>query len=64
MTAINLSPQFLANYLFNLARAMNNFYAQGNKILGNRRLELLARAVELVLSDGLGLLGIQIPSKM
>jgi arginyl-tRNA synthetase len=62
--ASNLSPQFLATYLFNLAQEMNNFYAQGEKIVGNPRLELLAQAVSLVLSDGLGLLGIQIPSKM
>jgi arginyl-tRNA synthetase len=59
----NLAPHILANYLFELAQVMNNFYAQ-KEILGNRRRELLTQVVGMVLNDGFIILGIQIPSKM
>ena len=61
--ADNLAPYVLANYLYEVAQEFNNFYAQ-SKIVGDERRMTLTAVVGLVLSDGLGILGIQIPSKM
>ncbi len=61
--AEKLASHYLASYLFELAREFNNFYNQG-KIAGNEQKMALTKGVEKVLTDGLCILGIQIPDKM
>lgn len=57
---------YLANYLYELAGVFNKFYEQ-SRVLGDpreaTRLSIIDR-YELVLSEGLGLLGIVAPEKM
>ncbi len=60
---------FLANYLYDLARKFNSFYAQcsvlnaENEDLKNARADL-AKATAMTIEKGLNLLGIQAPKKM
>lgn len=64
----NLSPHFIAFYLFDLAQSFNKFYKE-NKVLGeseeveNFRLSLV-EATSIVLKNGLGLLGIETVEQM
>ena len=64
-----LNPAVLANYLFNLAKEYNHFY-QKIPILNvdnfndiNFRVTL-SKKVSVLLSKGMNLLGIKVPSKM
>ncbi|MEK7559356.1 MAG: arginine--tRNA ligase [Patescibacteria group bacterium] len=62
----NFSPNTLANYLFELSQAFNNFY-QKHKVVGSEKEEFrleLASGVGQILSTGLYLLGIEAPQKM
>ena len=66
--AIQLSPNLIANYLYNLAQNYNYFY-QKNKILGSeektKELRLtLTQATGKVIKEGLNLLGIKTVEKM
>jgi len=64
--AINYSPHVLANYLYELASEFNSFY-NSERIIGSEREETrlaLVKAVGEVIKNGLGLLGIEVPSKM
>lgn len=65
-SAESYSPNFLCNYLFDLAQKFNSFY-NADKIIGsdkeNFRLSLTA-ATGTVLKNGLKLLGIESPDKM
>ena len=63
MATEKLAPHFLANYLYQLAQAFNNFYNE-NKISDNLWRLSLTKLTEMVLADGLRILGIQIPEKM
>ncbi len=59
-------PAYLAEYLYSLAQTFNTFY-DSNRIIGNdREAEFLSisKAVEIVLTNGLSLLGIEVPEKM
>ncbi len=66
--ALQFSPNYLANYLYELAQRFNTFY-NSNQILvedsktRNFRIHL-TRAVAQVLENGLHLLGIATPSRM
>ena len=66
--AAKLEPYIIARYTVDLAQAFNKFY-HDNQILiddGNLRASRLAivKAVQQVLAQGLGLLGINAPNKM
>ncbi|MFH0832908.1 MAG: arginine--tRNA ligase [Candidatus Aenigmatarchaeota archaeon] len=65
-SAEDMKPNYLANYLFELATAFNEFY-QHRKVIGSdREEELLALvdAVSIILKNGLNLLGIRALEKM
>jgi len=62
----NFAPNTLANYLFELSQAFNNFY-QKHKIIGSENQDFrlnLTSAVGKTLKTGLYLLGIEAPNKM
>ena len=62
----NYSPNLLCSYLFDLARKYNNFYNK-HRVIGSENEEFrrgLTFAVSQILKNGLGLLGIETPSKM
>jgi arginyl-tRNA synthetase len=69
--AVNLAPNKLANYLFNLAQSFNLFYAK-HPIIGSNKDEQstsvfrlsLTQATAYVLRNGLSLLGINVLEKM
>lgn len=67
--AEDLSPALIANYVFDLVKLFNSFY-QNNSILKNDNENLtnfrlsLSKLVSIVISNALGLLGIQSPEKM
>jgi len=68
-SADNYNPSTVCNYLLELSQVFNAFYHK-NKVLKaesedlkNARL-LLIKSVQIVLKDGLGLLGIEAPDKM
>jgi arginyl-tRNA synthetase len=66
MAVSSMSVNYLTNYLFDLARAFNNFY-DGNKVLGSDKQDLrlaLVRAAYIRLEQVLGAMGIRIPQKM
>lgn len=70
ITARDLEPHKIANYLYELARELNRYYEQTPVATGDvtdvqkaARLELLGK-VSHVFSHGLSLLGIEIPTKM
>ena len=65
-SAMQYSPNLLANFLFDLAQTYNHFYV-GNRVLGSEREQVrlaLSQAVAHILQNGLRLLGIQSPSRM
>lgn len=68
-SALELEPQYIANYLFSLAQIFSSFYNQcpiislEDKLLASFRLSL-AKAVEIILSKGLDLLGIEVVERM
>jgi len=65
-SATAYSPNLLCNYLFDLAGKFNAFYNQ-HRIIGGENEDLklaLTTAVEIVLKNGLGLLGIETPDRM
>ncbi|MSR71320.1 MAG: arginine--tRNA ligase [Candidatus Taylorbacteria bacterium] len=62
------SPHYIATYLIEIASAFNNYYAH-NKIIDETDLTspykvALTEAFAIVMSNGLKLLGIQVPEKM
>ncbi len=63
------APHYLVTYLVELAAAFNSFYAQ-NKIIDEENKEVtayrlaLTKAVSIVLTNGLHLLGIKVPERM
>ncbi len=59
----SLSLHWLASYLYELAQIFNNFYNQ-EKISENDLRLGLTKVVEIILTRGLYILGIQIPTKM
>jgi len=66
--SIKLEPQVLANYLFELATDFHKYYAQNriisnNKMLSAARLKLIV-AIQIVIKNGLDILGISHPEKM
>lgn len=70
LAANNIEPHKVATYLYELAREMNRYYeltpvATGDVTLEQKqaRLDILAR-VSHVFTHGLGLLGIEVPSRM
>ncbi len=58
-----LKTNILASYLFELAQDFNNFYNK-SEILNNESNLVITKVIGIVLSDGLNILGIKIPSKM
>ena len=65
-SATAYSPNLLCNYLFDLAGKFNAFYNQ-HRIIGGENEDLklaLTTVVEIVLKNGLGLLGIETPDRM
>ncbi|MCR4276838.1 MAG: DALR anticodon-binding domain-containing protein, partial [Candidatus Roizmanbacteria bacterium] len=66
--AIQLSPNLIANYLYDLAQKYNYFY-QKNKILESEKETkqfrlMLTKAVGKIIKEGLYLLGIKTVEKM
>ncbi len=64
--AEKFTPNFLCNYLFNLAQAFNLFY-QKHQIIGSQQEAFrlsLTRAIGQTLKEGLDLLGIVAPQRM
>lgn len=67
--ARDLKPHYLVNYLYSLANQFNEFY-EGCRVLQAETKELkaarlaLAKAAQIVLENGLTLLGIEAPEKM
>lgn len=65
----DIAPQLVVNYLLGLASSFNNFYASEQFIknddkFGSVRRLFLARAVGIILENGLSLLGIKAPERM
>ena len=67
--AKEFKPNHIANYLYDLAQHFNTFYndmsilqASSEEIKKSRL--LLVACVQTILSDGLALLGIEVPEKM
>ena len=63
----NLSPQYVADYLLDLAQAFNNYYNQVMIIDDSNESPYkvaLAAAVAQVITNGLNILGIKVPKKM
>lgn len=61
-----LTPHVICTYLYELAQTFNRFY-EHNRVIGDERQSIRLQLVELyadVLSDGLGLLGIEAPDQM
>ncbi len=64
--AVELKPNYLASYLFDLATMFNSFY-HSEKVIGSEkeaRLLSLVEAVSIVIKNGLNLLGINELEKM
>jgi len=64
----NLEPQTIANYLQNIASMFHKYYAKERVVIENSdktaaRL-VLVQALQIVLSNGLDILGIQAPERM
>jgi arginyl-tRNA synthetase len=63
------APQYIVTYLIEIARAFNSYYGM-NKIIDDENREVsahrlaLARATQIILKNGLFLLGISAPEKM
>ncbi|MFT6166181.1 MAG: arginyl-tRNA synthetase [Vicingaceae bacterium] len=69
-SAVNKSPALLANYIYELVKVFNHFYQNTTPIVKeedentkNLRLMICAKTAE-VISNGMSLLGIQVPEKM
>lgn len=65
-SAQQYAPNLIANFLFDLAQAYNNFYAS-HRVIGDDRQAIrlaLSKAVSHVLQNGLTLLGIKTPGRM
>ena len=65
---VTLEPQNIANYLQNLAAMFHKYYAKERVVTEDTdktaaRL-ILVRALQIVLSNGLSILGIKAPDKM
>lgn len=64
--ALNYAPNLICNYLYELAKEFNAFYAH-NRIINTEKEEtrlLITNGVLTVLKNGLNLLGIKAPEKM
>jgi arginyl-tRNA synthetase len=67
--AAELSPSFIANYLFDVARQYNQFYheltilKEENPEIRSLRLAL-SQLTSIVIKNGMDLLGIEVPEKM
>jgi arginyl-tRNA synthetase len=64
----NLEPQYIANYLQQLASFFHKFYSHCKVItddadLTNARIQLI-KAVKIILSNGFNILGISSPERM
>lgn len=63
------APQYIVTYLLEIARAFNSFYAE-KQIIDSENIEIsghrlaIAQATQIVLKNGLGLLGIIAPERM
>ena len=61
-------PQILANYLFDLASLFHKYYAKNRIITDNLELSsariVLIKAIQIVLKNGLEILGISHPNRM
>ncbi len=61
-------PSFISRYVISLAKAYSNFYNQNKVICDDKELQdarlYLTYAVKVTLTNGLKLLGIEVPSKM
>ena len=61
-------PSFLARYLLDLARGFNKFYHNCPVLVADQNLKkarlLLIKGVQIVLHNGLALLGIEAPEEM
>ncbi|MDB9964001.1 arginine--tRNA ligase [Vicingaceae bacterium] len=69
-SAIQKSPALLANYIYELVKVFNHFYQnttpivkEENEDIKNLRLMICAKTAEAI-SNGMSLLGIQVPEKM
>ena len=68
-TISEYAPQYIVTYLIETARAFNSFYGE-NKIIDELNKEVsehrlaIALATQIVLKNGLSLLGIQAPDRM
>jgi len=62
------SPSILTHYLFELAQLANTFYHDVSVLKAEKEIKqarlVLVKAIELVLEDGLGVCGIEVPEKM
>ena len=68
-SALQMSPAIIANYCFELAKAFNRYYAQSPILAENdmklRNLRItICENISRTLVKGMGLLGINLPSKM
>ncbi len=69
LAAENLSPALIANYVYDLVKEFNQYYhdysilGEENEAIKKGRL-LLARQVARVVSEGMALLGIEVPERM
>lgn len=67
-SARDLKPSLIANYVYDLARAFNEFYEHCNVINATDEIKnargALVKATRYVLKNSLGLLGIEVPEKM
>ena len=69
-SAVQKSPALLANYIYELVKVFNHFYQnttpivkEENEEIKNLRLMICAKTAE-VISNGMDLLGVQVPEKM
>ena len=64
----SLEPQLLANYLFEIATSLHKYYASSKIISDDTNLTkariCLIRAIQIVIKNGLTILGISCPKKM
>ena len=64
----NLEPQYIANYLQQLASYFHKFYSQCKVITDNKDLTYarirLIKSVKIILNNGFNILGIHSPERM
>ncbi len=67
-TLLTLEPQNIANYLNNLATLFHKYYAKERVVTDNSKLTksrlILIKAIKIVISNGLDILGIEAPDRM